>query len=335
MTDSSEWNEISDVGMGRPHVVILGAGASRAALPNGDKYGRHLPLMNDLIRTLNLETLLKPVMQETRSENFEDIYNSVYETGNKPMLQELERQVSDYFAQLKLPDEPTMYDHLVLSLRSKDLLATFNWDPFLCYAVSRCKRFIPGYREPAIVFLHGCVVVGYCSIDKRWGPRGRICPRCNEAYHDCPILYPTHRKSYEEDELIGNSWTTLQRYLKSAYILTVFGYSAPISDVSAVNLMKNAWGNGASRQFEQVEIIDIRGEEELHDLWAPFICLGHEDIRSSFYDSWIASHPRRSCEAVWAQTMGNVWLERSQFPIGADWDELDRYYCERLSKEED
>ena len=28
----------------RPHVVILGAGSSYAAIPNGDKYGRKIPV---------------------------------------------------------------------------------------------------------------------------------------------------------------------------------------------------------------------------------------------------------------------------------------------------
>src|SRR5947199_10791733 len=37
-----------------PHVVILGAGASRAAFPNGDANGSRLPLMVDLVGCLGL-----------------------------------------------------------------------------------------------------------------------------------------------------------------------------------------------------------------------------------------------------------------------------------------
>ncbi|GAI25602.1 unnamed protein product [marine sediment metagenome] len=33
-------DEINQIETRKPHVVILGAGASRAALPNGDKYSR-------------------------------------------------------------------------------------------------------------------------------------------------------------------------------------------------------------------------------------------------------------------------------------------------------
>jgi hypothetical protein len=42
--------------------------------------------------------------------------------------------VREYFAQLELPVEPTIYDALLLSLRDKDAVFTFNWDPFLFQA---------------------------------------------------------------------------------------------------------------------------------------------------------------------------------------------------------
>jgi hypothetical protein len=44
--------EIHQIEMERAHVVILGAGASLAAFPDGDKYGIKLPLMNNLVETL-------------------------------------------------------------------------------------------------------------------------------------------------------------------------------------------------------------------------------------------------------------------------------------------
>ncbi len=36
----------------RLHVVLLGAGASLAAFPNGDRLGRTLPLMKNLVEVL-------------------------------------------------------------------------------------------------------------------------------------------------------------------------------------------------------------------------------------------------------------------------------------------
>ncbi len=47
-------DEIKDVKFGRPHVVILGAGASLAAFPNGDANGISLPLMYNFIKKLGL-----------------------------------------------------------------------------------------------------------------------------------------------------------------------------------------------------------------------------------------------------------------------------------------
>src|SRR5579859_4661418 len=42
-----------------PHVVILGAGASRAAFPDGDAKKRRLPLMADLIECLGLRDSIR------------------------------------------------------------------------------------------------------------------------------------------------------------------------------------------------------------------------------------------------------------------------------------
>jgi len=38
----------------RPHIVILDAGASLAALPHGDRNGRKLPVMDNFMETLGL-----------------------------------------------------------------------------------------------------------------------------------------------------------------------------------------------------------------------------------------------------------------------------------------
>jgi hypothetical protein len=35
---------------------------------------------------------------------------------------------------MEIPDHVTLYDELLLTLRSKDLIATFNWDPLLLQA---------------------------------------------------------------------------------------------------------------------------------------------------------------------------------------------------------
>lgn len=125
--DVSAEQEIQQIEVGAPHVVILGAGASKAAFPNGDKNGRKLPLMDDFIETLGIEGLVSKSGLKFSSNNFENIYSAIYEISELSGLRkELEEVVYNYFSEMELPDHPTIYDHLVLSLRNKDYVATFN-----------------------------------------------------------------------------------------------------------------------------------------------------------------------------------------------------------------
>ena len=43
--------------------------------------------------------------------------------------------------------------------------------------------------------------------------------------------------------VISKAWKTLNKALEKAYMVTVFGYSAPKSDAEAVAMMKKAWGS--------------------------------------------------------------------------------------------
>lgn len=43
----------------RPHVVLLGAGATMAAIPNGDKNGRKSSVMNNFIEELGMSSIIK------------------------------------------------------------------------------------------------------------------------------------------------------------------------------------------------------------------------------------------------------------------------------------
>jgi hypothetical protein len=114
--------EVNQIEVGKPHVVILGAGASYAAFPNGDRNGRKLPLMNNFVETLGIEDLIKRTGLSFSSTNFEDIYNEVHQRPElNGIRKELEEIVYDYFKGMELPNEPTIYDHLVLSLRNKGL----------------------------------------------------------------------------------------------------------------------------------------------------------------------------------------------------------------------
>jgi hypothetical protein len=48
---SEKANQYEHLMKNRPHVVILGAGATMAAIPNGDKNGRKSSIMNGFIKS--------------------------------------------------------------------------------------------------------------------------------------------------------------------------------------------------------------------------------------------------------------------------------------------
>jgi len=315
--------EIQDASMGRPHVVILGAGCSRAAFPNGDRAGRRLPLMNDLIRVLGLEVLLRPANLVDLPENFEVLYSKLaMEDQYAALRSNIEKAVADYFAEMELPDIPTVYDHLILSLRSKDCIATFNWDPFLWDSWVRVQRRSLTPEPPRVLFLHGNVRIGTCYEHKRCGPVASRCPRCGRSFAQSRLLFPIEHKDYAKDPFVQDQWNGLRRYLKSAWMVTIFGYGAPKSDTEAVDLMKAAWGKVSDRNLEQVEIIDIKPEDELGEIWSNFIHTHHYQTSADFYDSWIAKHPRRSCEVMWQQLMECRFVNENPFPRNVGWPEL-------------
>ena len=63
-------DEIKDIKIGRPHVVILGAGASLAAFPNGDANGISLLLMSDFKEKVGLEGDLSNFKIDFKGKNF-------------------------------------------------------------------------------------------------------------------------------------------------------------------------------------------------------------------------------------------------------------------------
>jgi len=149
---------------GGPHVVLLGAGASRAACTNGDEHGRKLPLMSDLVNIVGLRSILKKHSIVGDTTDFEALYSFLSASGEyDELLNEVEEIVFKYFAQLKLPENPTLYDHMLLCLRKKDRVATFNWDPLLPQALHRIAKRFGAEILPEIWYLHGNVVIGYCG----------------------------------------------------------------------------------------------------------------------------------------------------------------------------
>ena len=315
--------EIATVEMKRPHVVVLGAGASRAACLNGDKNGNRLPLMRDLTEIIDLKTILKK-WGINSDQNFEEIFSDLHAKGESEKMEEIQKIVDEYFSKLELPDKPTIYDHLILSLRGTDLIATFNWDPLLLQAYTRNSNL--GLSLPRLAFLHGNVGVGYCEKDKKAGMFGDICKKCNKPYNGVPLLYPIKSKNYSENFFIANEWNQLKRGFTDAFMITIFGYSGPKTDQEAISAMKEAWGDKNQRSMEQTCFITTQSEEVVSENWDSFIHTHHYEVSTNFYESWISNHPRRTGEAYISQYLDAKFINNNPIPKDAEFPELWEWY---------
>lgn len=317
----------------RRHTVILGAGATIATIPNGDKNGKKSSVMTGLIEKLHLEDILDGVILKTKSDNLEDIYSELHSRPECNEVKEaLEKRLYDYFASLELPDEPTIYDYLILSLNEKDAIATFNWDPLLLQAYVRCYSITNNL--PHIFCLHGNVGMGYCIEHKEFGMTNAECPICGEILPPTKLLYPVKNKNYSDDEYISGCWEALQQCIEESYTITIFGYSAPSSDVEAVELLKKAWGVIESRQLEEVSVIDIVDEKTIREKWKDFIYSHHYRHSNSFFDSYLGMFPRRSCEMIFATYQLNIPPECNDgFRENMTWEELEAYIYELTVEE--
>lgn len=294
--------EIENISMGKPHVVLLGAGASKAALPNGDKNCKPVPILRELATELNISKYFPNDLVELSKKDFEAAYSQLFNRGKSNSLDEVNDVVSDYFSDLELPEEANIYDFLHLTLREKDVIATFNWDPFLMQSRIRlCKLGVTKF--PKLFFLHGNVRVGYCSKDKVSGVIGVRCKTCGSLFKPSQLLYPVENKNYQDEDFIQREWEAIRFFLKGCFMLTIFGYSAPETDLEAIKLLKEGWGDSEKRDMEQTEIINHPGSDHdaLRKTWDDFIHTHHYDIHDSFYESFLAKHPRRSGEAYWNQ----------------------------------
>ena len=291
-SEMSVGDEIARVDALRPHVVLLGAGASKAALPNGDRQGRPVPLLREVAIDLRLADRFPSDLQELAKTDFEAAYSRIYDVATGTAA-EIECEVATYFASLDLPDAPTIYDSLLLSLRSKDAIFTFNWDPFLVQSRRRLLEVDEVLDLPRHYFLHGNVMVGFCPDDRLSGLAGSRCRRYGRCLEPSRLLFPVERKNYQDGGFFESQWNAIASSLSRCFMLSIFGYSAPTTDVEAVNLLRQGWGDPDRRNMEQTEIISRPGanDDALRETWAPFINSHHYEIHDSFYDSWIGRHP--------------------------------------------
>ena len=302
-----------------PHVVILGAGASKACIPNGDKNGLNTPCMDEFFEIEFFKDLLDGVSLETKSRNLEIVYSEIYEKSlvykkYRKIRDKLEKRIRDYFSKFQLPDTPTIYDYLIMSLTNKDLIASFNWDPLLAQSYGRVANMLGGVEcLPKIAFLHGNVGIEIDNNSKRVNIKTSPYAECYPGFENLKLLYPIKKKNYSNDLFIKNQWEMVRDFIKRAYIFTIFGYGAPDSDVESIKLLKKAWGDTNKKWANEIEIINIEDSNISYQKWKPFIYQSHYQCHTNFFESFIAEHPRRSTESMFDVTMNVIWGKPSNF----------------------
>lgn len=290
----------------RPHVVIVGAGASRAVM------GKSCPTMNEAIEQVGLDEIIKGITLQTKSKNLEDIYSELFRRYDecKDARIVMEEVLYNYFSNIHLPTTLTIYDLLILSLTEKDCIVSFNWDSLLIQAYNRVEKITR--NRPQILFLHGNVGAGLCKDCMTFGPIQNLCPKCGTSYERVPLLYPVEQKDYNSDIFIRDQWNVAKDYISRAGKVTIFGYSAPSSDKEASEILKTAFSKYAGvHRLDVVEIIERPGFDAngISETWRYFFSLtnGHYSKVDSFYNSSLAKAPRRTIQCQYRRSIEGWW----------------------------
>ncbi len=212
---------------------------------------------------------------------------------------------------MQLPDEPTMYDYLIISLRQKDCVATFNWDPLLLQAYNRVNKITKDL--PQLLFLHGNVAAAICPNCGKFQPRQNFqCYNCRSILKPTSLLYPVKHKNYHSDIFIANQWQSFDKYLNEAALITFWGYSAPASDIEAKNAMYKAYSE-QFRKLDEIEVIDLKKQEVIYERWHAFLTFnnGHLRVSQTLRESLLGEFPRRSVEGYCKRYLDGYWNSSS------------------------
>jgi hypothetical protein len=121
-------------------------------------------------------------------------------------------------------------------------------------------------------------------------------------------------KDYSADPFIKGEWDSLREFLKRAYYVTIFGYSAPQTDVEAKRLMLEVWKENPTLSLAEVDVIDIKHRDDLKITWKEFLYSHHFGMYRDVSATILYRHPRRSCDAFAMATLQNEPWADNPFP---------------------
>jgi hypothetical protein len=141
--------------------------------------------------------------------------------------------------------------------------------------------------------------------NKCLGYIGSLCKKCRNSLQPIQLLCPISKKDYNRDTAIKFCWDSLTNLLGYCYIFTIFGYNAPKTDFKARKLMEKAWPDNKTAELSQIEIIDIKDQEELNKNWSEFTIRNHYAVYKKFENSLLWSFPKQTYEALFDATIQN------------------------------
>jgi hypothetical protein len=285
--------------------------------------------MNDLIDCVGIGEIIRKSGYDPAT-NFEAIYSRLHRERQAAVLEKLDAAIRSYFSQIILPEVPTLYDYLILSLRPKDTIVTFNWDPLLPQAYKRWRHL--GAVLPDIQFLHGNIDVGIDREKKKFGFMSDE-PYPGRTLVPTRLLYPVEEKNYNSDDFIAEQWRKTTDYMAEAYYVTVYGYSAPTTDVEAKALLLKSWTDNPTRELAEIDIVDIRDPSEVRDSWSDFIVRTHGGASKDFSYNRLMRHPRRSCESFAFATLQIDPWRADPFPACRSLAELEMWIKPLIDEE--
>ena len=154
------------------------------------------------------------------------------------------------------------------------------------------------------------------------------CIHCGSALVPTKLLFPVNDKDYTSDPVIKEAWTHLDWYLGNAYFLTIFGYSAPITDVEARTRIVARIGSNSMKNLMQLEIVDVATDDLLNGNLKEVVEGIHYGSSMTIDHSWLTSHPRLTCEALWEATMMLKPIKPIELPKTKNLFELQQWVAE-------